>query len=189
MLPLLQFDPNNSFSSIIICHHIRLETMLSDMQAPDNHPTPDSFRPAKRRRFYRKRNDTNDDEASDASALPAVAVPELQTVDELLSQNGQTAKPPTLSGEEDPLSVADLIRQRKAIQRRRGGIEFTNMNSRSPKSALPEASGTLVEKDDSADIKSVIGRFAPQTGQVSETTDKHMYGCPSLLLVVARRSD
>lgn len=188
MLPLLQFDPNNSSSLIIICHRIRLETMRSDMQAPDNNPSRDSFRPAKRRRFYRKRNDTNDDEPSDASALPAVAVPELQTVDELLSQNGHTAKPPTPSVE-DPLSVADLIRQRKAIQRRRGGIEFTNMNSGSSTSDLPEPSGTLVEKDDSADIRSVIGRFAPQTGQVSETTDKHMYGCPSLLLVVARRSD
>jgi len=160
----------------------------SDMQEP-GHISADSSRPAKRRRFYRKRTDTEEDEAPHASAAQPVTTSELQTVDELVSQNGYTAKPLSHSGEA-PLSVADLIRQRKAIQRRRGGIEFTNLYPATSATDVPQHSDTLVEKDDTpADIKSVIGRFAPQTGQVSEATDKHMYVCLSLLPTTTRRSD
>jgi hypothetical protein len=187
-LPLLQLCPNKSSSLITICHHIRIKMMASDMQEPNRIPA-DSSRPAKRRRFYRKRTDIAEDDTPHASAAPSLIIPDLPTIGELVAQNGHTAKPPTQS-EEATLSVAELIRQRKAIQRRRGGIEFTNLNLSTTTLGAPPNSDALVEKDVTpADIKLVIGRFAPQTGQVSETTDKHMYVCPSLLPTTARRSD
>lgn len=162
--------------------------MASDMQEPSRIPA-DSSRPAKRRRFYRKRIDTTEDYTPHASAAPPLIIPDLPTMGDFVAQNGHTAKPPTQS-EEATLSVAELIRQRKAIQRRRGGIEFTNLNPITTTLGARPHSDALVEKDVTpADIKLVIGRFAPQTGQVSETTDKHMYVCPSLLPTIARRSD
>lgn len=163
--------------------------MVSDMQEPDRIST-DFSRPAKRRKFYRKRTDNEDNEAPDAPASLSVPIPAPQTVDELIHQNGHNAKGPTPSEGEAPLSVADLIRQRKAIQRRRGGIEFTNLDLTTSTRDIPHPKDVPIEKDDTpADIKSVIGRFAPQTGQVSEATDKHMYVCPSLPTITARRSD
>ena len=147
-------------------------------------------RPTKRRRFYRKRTDTTeeDDEPSDGPSPRTAATPELQTVDQLISQNGGNGDNYNDAHhvvEEAPVSVSDLVRQRKAIQRRRGGIEFTNLN---PSSASTFASGSSpanvsdalsIKHDDTpADIRSVIERFAPQTGQISETTDKYMYVLP-----------
>lgn len=148
--------------------------MPSDMQ-DDSQASPDPLRPAKRRKFYRKRTDTEEDEALDPQH-PAIATPELQTVDELISQNGNIAEAEGQPKEDIFLSVADILRQRKAIHRRRGGIEFTNLNPSASPSATGSQSNALIESDETpADIKSVIERFAPQTGQVSETTDKHMY--------------
>lgn len=136
----------------------------------------DIFRPAKRRKFYRKRNDAEDNEASDAPLPPPVASPELQTVDELISQNnGMCGVQDRMEDEDEPLSVAEILRQRKAVQRRRGGIEFSNLNA---STSTPEPSDALVERENDVppDIDSVVSRFAPQTGQVSETVnDKHMY--------------
>lgn len=180
--------PNNSSSSITICHRIQIIMMASSMQEPDRIPT-DFSRPPKRRRFYRKRTNTEEDDDPHVSAAQSVIVPDVQTIDELVAQNGHTTKSPTQS-EEAPLSVAELIRQRKAIQRRRGGIEFTNLNPATSTIAVTQPSDALAEKDDTpADIKLVIGRFAPQTGQVSEATDKHMYVWPPLLPTATRRSD
>ena len=77
--------------------------------------------------------------------------------------------------DDEPLSVAEILRQRKAAVRRKGGIEFTS--SHTPVSTAPQISDALVVKEDDipAEIKSVIERFAPQTGQVSDVADKHMY--------------
>lgn len=153
----------------------------TDMQGPAHIPQ-DLFRPSKRRKFYRKRADTEDDPTSDAAPLPPIATPELQTVDELIFQSGASRRTDDVAESEGPISVADLIRQRKAIQRRRGGIEFTNLHSAASALSTGNSNQALVEKHDEtpADIKSVIERFAPQTGQVSEATDKHMYGLPPL---------
>ncbi len=163
--------------------------MTSHLQGPAqlSPVSSDSFRPAKRRRFYRKRTDTEDDEASD-NLLPQTApTPELQTVEELISQNGNIRESDNQIEDEAPLSVADLIRQRKAIQRRRGGIEFTNFTS--SVTANPDNALVVKEDDTPADVKSVIERFAPQTGQISDTTDKHMYVLPSRSFNHTRSSD
>ncbi len=152
-------------------HSYHLERVLvppflpSHMAEEMEHKHFDSFRPNKRRKFYRRRSDTPDERAVVAAPSAAAIPPQPLTVDELIAQNGP---------EELQLSVTEIVRQRKAAQRRRGGIEFTNLNISS--SAVPQSSDALVETEDgvTADIKSVIDRFAPQTGQVSEAADKHM---------------
>lgn len=151
----------------------------------DGQFAPDLLRAAKRRKFYRKRSDAGDNEASDAASqpgIPSIASPELQTVDELISQNGGMSATDYRAIEEDgPFSVAQILRQRKAGQRRRGGIEFSNLTTSSSAPATPLHSDALVEREDEIpeDIKTVVSRFAPQTGQVSESVnDKHMYVFP-----------
>ena len=140
-------------------------------------------RPAKRRKFYRKRDDAEETEASGSSAHPVL--PELQTVDELISQNGNSAFTSNpIEDEDGSLSVADIIRQRKIAQRRRGGIEFSIPSTTASAPSTPQPVDALVEREDEIpeDLKRVVSRFAPQTGQVSESIhDKHMYVCPSIL--------
>lgn len=97
------------------------------------------------------------------------------TVDELISHHAHLTDTQHFKTDEEPLSVAEILRHRKAALRRKGGIEFTN--SLSSISTTPQTSDALAVKEDDtlADIRSVIERFAPQTGQVSDVADKHMY--------------
>lgn len=151
--------------------------MDTDMQA-EGQNSSDLSRPAKRRKFYRKRNDSDDEippKAADSFAPP----PEPMTVDELIAREGDIPAPSEEAEEDRQLSIADILRQRKAAQRRKGGIEFTNLNN--SYATTPQPSDALVPKEDEipADIKSIIERFAPQTGHITETTtDKHMYVLP-----------
>ena len=151
----------------------------------DSEISSDLFRSSKRRKFYRKRTDAEDEDPSSVTPSASLPLPppepELMTIDELISQNGQHASPSKQSDDETPLSVAEILRQRKVAQRRRGGIEFTNSAISTPNTLQP--GDALVEKDDTPpDIKAVIERFAPQTGQVSDVADKHMYARPSSTL-------
>ena len=78
-------------------------------------------------------------------------------------------------GEDSQFSAAQILRQLKAVPKRRGGIEFTipTVNARTD-SPEPEDSDHLKDKDAiTQDIKTVVDRFAPQTGQVADV-DKHM---------------
>lgn len=134
----------------------------------------DTIRPAKRRKFYRKR--VEDDEPENSALAPSETLPLVTplTLDELVTAQGvvpDAGVPEQIS----TLSVADIIRQRKAAQRKRAGIEFTNTTS-APKSssATPSLSTALIGKNEvAADIEAVVNRFAPQTGQVADV-DKHM---------------
>ena len=137
--------------------------------------TPDLFRPSKRRKFYRKRTDAEDEALPTVSSAPP---PESMTVDELISHHGHLTDTPDQKIDEESSSVAEILRNRKAALRRKGGIEFNN--SHTSTSATPQTSDALEVKEDDtpADIKLVIDRFAPQTGQVSDVTDKHMYAFP-----------
>lgn len=152
--------------------------MDQDAQNDEQH-SADFFRPAKRRKCYRKRTDLEaEEDAPKPESHKSVPSPEPMTVDELIARNGHTTPPQEKSDKEAALSIAEILRHRKAIARRRGGIEFTNDNPSS--STTPQPSEALIEREDEtpADIKSVIERFAPQTGQVTDTTDKHMYIFP-----------
>ena len=162
--------------------------MSSNLQGPDHlatiPPPPSSpssplIRPQKRRRFYRKRIDSEDEDLSDLPPPSTIGTPELQTVDELISHNGAAQSHDTHIQEEAP-PIAELVRQRKVTQRRRGGIEFTNLHpsTSAPGTAISDRARITKEDETSAEVKSVIERFAPQTGQISETSDKHMYVPP-----------
>ena len=141
----------------------------------DNNPDQDPFRVTKRRKFYRKRTDREDESLPSPSSSPP---PQPMTVDELISHHAQMTEIPDQGLNEDPLSVADILRQRKAALRRKGGIEFSNAQSST--STTPQTNDALMVKEDDtpADIRAVIERFAPQTGQVSDVADKHMYAFP-----------
>ena len=136
-----------------------------------------NVRPAKRRKFYRKRTD---DEMHELAGAPAstsrqnTPPPALLTLDELVSGNGHVSDGED-QHEETHLSVPEILRRRKAAQRRRGGIEFSNtsITHKSP-SDTPQPNDAVNEKDEtSADMKMVVNRFAPQTGQVADV-NKHM---------------
>ena len=137
----------------------------------------DLSRPSKRRKFYRKRTDA-EDPASPPPSSTTTPPPASMTVDELVSHHAHLTEAQDQKTDEEPLSVAEILRQRKAALRRKGGIEFTN--SHTSTSSTPQTSDALIPKEDDtpADIKSVIERFAPQTGQVSDVADKHMYAFP-----------
>ena len=148
----------------------------------------DLFRPSKRRKFYRKRTDAEDEgppNVSSAPPPPPPPPPESMTVEELIFHHGHFTESQDEKTAEEPLSVAEILRQRKAALRRKGGIEFTNSHTSMP--TTPQTSNALVVKEDDtpADIKSVIQRFAPQTGQVSDVADKHMYVFPPVPLFEA----
>ena len=134
----------------------------------------ESVRPKKRRKFYRKRLDSDDHEdvtptyQEDAPSVTAL------TLDELVDTKGNIPHI-NLLDQDSNISVAEILRQRKAAQRRRGGIEFTNApTTLQSGSALPQHSKALVAKEDTAaELEVVVNRFAPQTGQVADA-DKHM---------------
>jgi len=146
------------------------------MAESDLHGLPTGFedtpRPAKRRKFYRKR--VNDDEPENSATAASETPPVKLTLEELVITRG--VLPETeLQEENSAISVADIIRQRKAAQRKRAGIEFTNTTTASKSGpATPSLSKALIEKDEiAADLEAVVNRFAPQTGQVADV-DKHM---------------
>ena len=149
--------------------------MQSNQLSQGENDSSELFRPSKRRKFYRKRTNVEDESSSIPSSPPP---PPSMTVDELISHHAHLTDTQHLKTDEEPLSVAEILRQRKAALRRKGGIEFTN--SRSSTSTTPQTSDALVVKEDDtlADIRSVIERFAPQTGQVCDVADKHMYAFP-----------
>ena len=133
----------------------------------------DLFRPSKRRKFYRKRAE-NDDDPVDALTPPIGPLSPSPDPDE----TNQTTQDPE---SEQNISIADLLRQRKSIQRRKAGVEFTS-SSYSTSTPPPSHALELVQKDEDttpAAIKEMENRFAPQTGRVTEETDQHMYNFPS----------
>lgn len=169
----------------------QVKFMMDSGSEPMHQALSDLFRPSKRQRFYRKRTDKGGEDDACVTTDGAAISPEPMTVDDLISRNkdvGQGEGQQEDDGNDDqiPLSFAEVLRQRKASQRRRGGIEFTNLHSSNsaPHQSQPSGAPVLKEEDIPSDIKLVVERFAPQTGQgrVSDTADKHMYGTPFFTL-------
>ena len=123
-----------------------------------------SFRSSKRRKVYRRR---------DASTSPPPTSFEAPVNPELCPPGAALESPIP----EEP-SVTEIVRQRKAIQRRKaGGIEFfTSKNGIEllgrPNYERESAQGS--EAPRAVAVRTVASRFAPQTGQVKEVMDKHM---------------
>lgn len=150
-----------------------------DVPTQIDHTSSDlNIRPSKRRKFYRKRGEADDpatiDEINSATNKNNDAARPL-VVESLVPHHGQDQDVEEQAREENSrLPAAQILRQRKAAQRRRGGIEFTNASNTRISAAAPENNDALTEKDDSMqEIKTVVDRFAPQTGQIADV-DKHM---------------
>ncbi|KAL8821225.1 MAG: hypothetical protein Q9223_000691 [Gallowayella weberi] len=135
-------------------------------------PAQEVLRPFKRRKFYRKRADSP---AGD-EALPSASTLDIPPTDGISVNDPENAHHSDDAGDTSPLTVTEILRRRKAAQRKRVGIEF-GKDIALPESSSVEASlgGDLLDKEDSLDkILTVVDRFAPQTGQVADV-DKHMY--------------
>ena len=127
------------------------------------------FRPSKRRKFYRKRVDADED-------LPGSISPNVNSLEDVREQVASVSPSVADVADEPGISVAEILRQRKVAQRKRVGVEFTStIPSGSDESQYSNALVQRDEDDIPSDIKSVISRFSPQTGQITEETDKHMY--------------
>ena len=148
----------------------------------DQTQEPGAPPPFKKRKFYRKRPEYEDqalndnaDEESASSAPPT----ELLTVDEMISQS-RSDNSQTREELDTPLSVAELLRQRKVLQRRKGGIGFANSSDATdirPTGPQQTILGTGEEEKALSKFVTVVDRFAPQTGQVADV-DQHMYAIP-----------
>ncbi|KAL8739832.1 MAG: hypothetical protein Q9190_007402 [Brigantiaea leucoxantha] len=134
-----------------------------------------SFRPAKRRKFYRKRaSSENDDIATSEPQLDEDKSSRLLTVDGLVSQNSAPPVADTNDADTAHVSVAELLRRRAAL-RKRAGIEFTNSATNSAyKDSSPPRGDAAPDSVNALDkFSNVVDRFAPQRGLVADV-DKHM---------------
>lgn len=150
----------------------------------DHHPPP-----FKRRKVFRRRPRSEDEEEDDSAiaSLPTATIPEATTLDELISKNGRDGDADVVTEGEAPLSMAEILRQRKAMQRRRGGVAFRNDNTASnDEMSVVKAKPPPPAGDETLNkIMGVVDRFAPQTGLV-ENVDEHMYDLLLCLLLQAQ---
>ncbi|MCJ1281794.1 hypothetical protein MMC26_001117 [Xylographa opegraphella] len=147
---------------------------MADLEVPNQSTNPDDGnRPAKRRKFYRRRAESEQEDPAPAPLNTLPQQPAL-TLDELITSEGVAPEPS--SPDTDPQhSVAEILRRRKAAQRKRAGIEFSNSSNAAPYHAASQFSSasTTAESIPSA-IDAVINRFTPQTGHVVDVDNKHM---------------
>ena len=129
------------------------------------------FRPFKRRKFYRKKSETDNEEFAEATSQI------MSTSSAPFDSQSPRSNSPSQTSDDAAASLADLLRRRKAAHRRKGGVEFTSAAASS--APAPRLGDALIErKEDISSVKleGMTSRFATQTGQVVEETDKHMYG-------------
>lgn len=168
-----------SYRSLNLSRITSQTTSVSKMPEDTSLANP-AIRPAKRRKVYRQRDDSDSIlEANDATSLPigGVSAETPTTLEELVQQARNATDMVHENDAEPPLRVAEILRRRRVARNRRGGIEFSNVGQSTkpiPQSTQPTDALALVDKDDTAaDVKTVVNRFAPQTGQVLDV-DKHM---------------
>ena len=143
--------------------------------------------PFKKRKIFRRRFQAEDDGNDDNIIVtpPSPSAVGAVTLEELIAQGSRSTKCDLRDEQEEPLSVAEILRQRRAIQRRKGGIEFRNHDTTSKNEASDtQATNPLLDEDETLNkIITVVDRFAPQTGQVADV-DQHMYAKLSLSATV-----
>ena len=135
--------------------------------------------PAKRRKFYRRRAEN---EQEDLARTPQTILPQQPalTLDELVTLEGGVLD---LSPHDADarISVTEILRQRKAAQRKRAGIEFSNSSNNVTNAATSQFNNALITAESIPPaIDAVVNRFTPQTGQVIDVDNKHMYVLPPL---------
>jgi hypothetical protein len=117
------------------------------------------FRAPKRRKIFRSR--AREDEVADEAQSNITA----RTSGAATSDDG---------GPE--LSVAEILRRRKAGKTRKGGIEFNVTKSRARSTPPPQSTALIPIDDDKVVLDSAVNRFLPEQGpnKVTEVTSKHM---------------
>ncbi|KAL9113972.1 MAG: hypothetical protein Q9227_002106 [Pyrenula ochraceoflavens] len=93
------------------------------------------FRPAKRRKFLRKRNGSDD----------------------------EPLQPPPRDLSDEAFTVSDLIKQRKANKSKRSGITFSASECSSAQDTNNHA--VVLQDPEAERLRAITERFAPQTGQ------------------------
>ncbi|KAI4100279.1 MAG: hypothetical protein L6R37_005565 [Teloschistes peruensis] len=144
---------------------------MDDDVADSNTSIDDSFRPFKRRKFFRKRLEPGSDAEEDSTTKGNVQI----------DNTSEQPLPPSVDGREQTdveaqVSVAELLRRRRAAQKRRAGIEFSNSTPVGDSSGtiIPVAGDEILDNEENLNkILTVVDRFAPQTGQVADV-DKHI---------------
>ncbi|KAI4097919.1 MAG: hypothetical protein LQ344_000191 [Seirophora lacunosa] len=148
--------------------------------APEDNLPEETAQPFKRRKFYRKRLGSPSSESGPA-AFPATSntIASSYTAPEQLAQNSSLSDAEQHITGPPQRTVAEILKHRKAAQRRRGGIEFTNSThvGESSIDTAAHADQLLDNEDSLGKILTVVDRFAPQIGQVADV-DKHMYAAP-----------
>lgn len=140
---------------------------MTDLDDETNTPL---FRAAKRRKISRKRQE--DEEAE--SLVPAEP-----TGPHSPSQTREAPEshPPRAQREHDGvLSVSEVLRRRKLGKPRRAGIEFSNIHqAHHGTSSIPQTPDAAAAANETRSVVDIAAtRFAPQTGEVAEVTNKHM---------------
>ncbi|KAF9634598.1 hypothetical protein BFW01_g5493 [Lasiodiplodia theobromae] len=156
-----------------------------------------NFRARKRQKVYRKRLDEDDDHnnegqplalnatvsgaplAATTSAISASA-PSTSDAADPATTSSTAEHAPTNNEEGGQLSVAEILRRARKQKARGLGVEFSSSGSGKPSggsevttSALaPPVSGAAAEQQQAEVV--VAKEFAPQTGMVVDTLDKHM---------------
>ena len=144
----------------------------------------ESFRPLKRKRFYRRR--PADEGEEDGGRGPAtVLTPEPSTMNDTAAEPEHVSTPPRDQIDNPTMSVQEIVRRRKLAQRHKAGIEFSKeSNSEVDQPISNELSVRAMDGAEgdtaTAEIDLLVSRFAPQTGHVVEATDEHMYVVPTL---------
>ncbi|KAI4178902.1 MAG: hypothetical protein L6R41_008150 [Letrouitia leprolyta] len=156
---------------------------MEDDATPSESVVDEPSRPFKRRKFYRKRVETSfDNETGTAEDPLSSNVPHLNTSDDPPNPSVTQSEGEENADGDPSLSISEIFRRRKAAQKKRGGIEFSNSTSIPEGSALEARLGDeILDSEDSfGKILTVVDRFAPQTGQVVDV-DKHMYAITQIL--------
>ncbi|KAB8302047.1 hypothetical protein EYC80_005499 [Monilinia laxa] len=158
------------------------------MSTPNPDPVP-LFRPSKKRKIYRQRNNDDEDgngidQSISAPAPKAAPVAADQSLDELIASNSIPIKKeeeddePKFEGTVDMAEILRLRKQRKKI----GGVEFrAETKIREGSQSDANANGDALVKYEEKDAEEVqpegglsMRRFAPQMGVVGSSVDKHM---------------
>ena len=168
--------PHSGSSHVYARKNISLHINRDLGSMENGHAFPPPF---KKRKFYRRRAEDDAeklDSVRTSDPTPPRASPESLTLDELITQNSQPLDSQDQRQHDISFSTAELLRQRKTLQRRKGGIAFVNedLATKSVSYVAPNQKADSEPNEALSRFATVADRFAPQTGQVADV-DQHMY--------------
>jgi hypothetical protein len=146
------------------------------MDTPEDGAAAPLFRSraSKRRKIvFRKRRADSDDEEPPSEVQNSIPSPAAQSEVTTPEERPQSKDGPVeqASGQS---SLAEILRQRRMANRRKGGLHFSS-STRQPSTdmQLPAEIDTVTDRPDPV-LNPLQNRFAKQTGQVAGLYDKQM---------------